>query len=155
MATSRVTGRIIRWLDIEYVGAHMRERDASECWRLTRMSPMDALITAIRHSDHKWTIALDDHPIGCYGDTADADDPRSGIPWALGTPKGYEATAEVLDFMRKQCAEWQSRYDYLYNIVDAENQPAINWLMELGFTLYEPEPRGVEGELFIPFDWRR
>jgi hypothetical protein len=47
---------------------------------------------------------------------------------------------------------WASRYDQLFNYVDARNLRSIAWLQHIGFQVFEPQPYGLEGLPFHRFE---
>lgn len=73
------------------------------------------------------------------------------MPWAVFTSDIEKCPITFL----KECRRWIKRYNLpMYNLVDARNKTAQNWLRWLGMTLGEPIPYGVDGAIFLPY-WRK
>jgi hypothetical protein len=141
---------------------HIRPAMPGDTWLLlptVRQPDIDELAAlgvtpemCIRHglqiSSEVFTIFLHGKPAGIFGAA-----PHPGlhvIPWAVFTTAIDE---HPLPFLRASKRYIDSLTDYLENWVDARNTLTIKWLAWLGFTIEEPLPVGLRGELFHRF-WR-
>jgi hypothetical protein len=80
--------------------------------------------------------------------------PGIGSPWLIGTVALSGHKKAFLRETRRWFAEIRKPYSLLFNYVDAEYSGAIRWLRWLGFTVFEPEPFGVQGKPFCRFEMR-
>lgn len=139
--------------DIQFLIDEIREPDKIEL-EAAAGSPYYQVIRDgyKQNAHHSWTGHANNNVVAVFGIkrlTALSD---VGVPWLISTnlvPK-YRGV-----FMRysKQIFDLVKRdYNYLCNYVDKRNIVAIRWLKWLGFTIQEPEPYGVNGELFCRFE---
>jgi hypothetical protein len=78
-----------------------------------------------------------------------------GAPWLLGTDA---VDRNYRQFLRRSLSwreQLSQRYDVLRNFVDDRNEVSKRWLEWMGFTLFDPIPVGVNGEMFRMFELRR
>ena len=76
----------------------------------------------------------------------------TGIPWLLGSESVTRYGRPFLRRNRAYLREMLREFPVLRNVVDARNAVSIRWLGWLGFTLGTPQPMGVRGLPFIPFE---
>lgn len=117
--------------------------------------PIESLLgECVRTSVSAWVGLVDGEPICLFGLASPSLLSDTGIPWMIGTD-GIDQYSKA--FLRRSLwvvAMWRSDYPVLRNWVDVRNKTAIRWLRWLGFTLNEPEPYGVAGLPFHPFEMR-
>ena len=58
---------------------------------------------------------------------------------------------QFVKMSRNVLERWQQEHGALYNFVSVENIKSIRWLKWLGAVFYEPQPMGVNGEMFQLF----
>jgi hypothetical protein len=110
-------------------------------------TPEQCLRFGIQHSSECVTVFLYGEPAGVVG-IIDYHEYR--LPWAVLTTA---IDRHPLPFLRGARAWMQRVQGHLVNFVDARNTVTIRWLQWLGFTLDEPEPHGINAELFHKF-WK-
>lgn len=137
------------------VADRMRPADVAEVAAMSGRSPHDALAFSLSRSSFAWTAILDGQPEVMFG-VGDLNVlTRSGSPWLLGT----DAVEREYRMFLRQSRDWSEqlfeRYDVLRNFVDDRNEVSKRWLRWLGFTLLDPIPIGVNGEMFRLFELRR
>ena len=102
-----------------------------------------------------WCGMADGEPICIFGVSSASPLSRSGIPVDGRHRTPGPAGFRVLRRSRNVVHDMLSRYDELYNYVDARNTQAIRWLRWLGFTIMDTEPYGLCGLPFHRFEMRR
>jgi len=137
------------------IGGALREADRAEVWASGRYLPVEAVLQGYRASTHVWTGLIGDEPICMFGVAPVSLLGAAGRPWMLGTDGVERHQVAFLRRCRPCVAAMRSVYDSLENWVDERNAAAHRWLRWLGFRLEDPQPWGVDGELFRRFEWRR
>ena len=126
--------------DLWAVLPSIREEEVRELLALGG-TPEVSLRYGIEHGETV-TLEISDKIVGLAGVIDDGD---YLVPWSVFTA---DICQSPITFLR-ECKRWLSRYDRpMMNVVDARNERAKRWLQWLGFTLDEPKPIGVNGELF-------
>lgn len=137
------------------IAERMRPADVAEVLASSGKSPYEALMFSLTGSAQAWTAALDGQPEVMFG-VADLNILTGlGAPWLLGTDaveRNYRQFLRRSLSWREQLSE---RYDVLRNFVDDRNEVSKRWLAWMGFTLFDPIPVGVNGEMFRMFELRR
>jgi hypothetical protein len=140
---------------IATIAARMRQADVAEVWAASRSTPHRARMFSLQHSQQAWTALVDGQPEVMFG-VADLNIlTATGAPWLLGTDA---VIAHRRQFLRRS-VWWREkllgRYEVLTNFVHDGNVVSKRWLGWLGFTLHDPAPTGVSGEMFRLFELRR
>jgi hypothetical protein len=138
--------------DIEYVASHMREADIREV-KAYGYSPKMGLKLSVDFSDEAYTGIIDGEVSIIFGYTA--PNFTDGEVWALGTDKCFTIPRDMLIEGKKHIQKFLERAENLTNYIGADNQHSITWLKHLGFTISEPEPRGLNGEMFRKIEIKR
>lgn len=88
------------------------------------------------------TVEIDGKIVGIAGVVDQGD---YLVPWSVFTE---DICRHPITFLR-ECKRWIAQFDRpMMNVIDTRNERAKSWLTWLGFELGEPEPLGVNGELF-------
>lgn len=137
------------------IAARMRPADVAEVLASSGKSPHEALMFSLQRSAQAWTALVDGQPEVMFG-VADLNVlTRLGAPWLLGT----DAVERNYRLFLRQSLSWREqlsgRYSVLRNFVDDRNEVSKRWLAWMGFTLFDPVPAGVNGEMFRMFEMRR
>lgn len=153
MEETRVRIEPATWAYGHAVAANMRPCDIAEVWALARHSPQEAMERSLEIPGEAHCFLVNDVPLAVFGcaETAALD---VGSPWLLGAVGVERYTRHFLMLGRKYVSRWADEYRDLYNVVDARNQPSIDWLVRLGFVFGEPIPIGPDATLFLPFHLR-
>jgi hypothetical protein len=130
----------------------MREADKVEVMASCGRSPVDALYESVYGSTRCWTGMVDDKPAFIFGVAPLSLMGGVGSPWLLGTDKVLEVKREFLENSKPYVAEMWLLFPTLKNFVDVRNKVSIRWLKWIGFSMLEPIPYGINGELFHPFE---
>lgn len=137
------------------IADRMRPADVAEVAAASGRTPHDALLLSLKRSTVCWTALLDGQPELMFG-VGDLNIlTRTGSPWLLGTDAVEREYRQFLRQSRNWPEQLLQRYDLLRNFVDDRNTVSKRWLEWLGFTLLDPMPIGVNGEMFRLFEMRR
>ncbi len=136
---------------VEWVALHMRESDTREVFSATGLPNLDVLQYSVQQPGETLVAWDDEEPIALFGVSAPSLLSTTGSPWMLGTDRLKKYRRELMKFGKLYVKEWSQRYDTLMNFVHAENVTSVRWLRRIGFSIHDPIPWGVRGELFHPF----
>ncbi len=145
----------VRSGDVEHVAQFMRCCDRAEIWAAHNAMPLPALERSIEASSLSWSIRKGEECIGLFGVGADPAMEERGSPWLLATPKLEDISITFLKQSKECVQRMLDRHSFLENWVDQRNLTSIKWLEWCGFTVFDPEPFGVEGRLFCRFEMRK
>lgn len=137
----------------EYIAAFMREADRLELEASGR-NPLDAMLRGWRTSTLRKTVLVDTRPAVMFGVAPLSAIGGHGSPWLLGTRDALRLKRNFLVTSSGYVRRMLRLYPQLTNYVDVRNRASIRWLRWLGFTLLDPVPIGIHGELFHPFVMR-
>ena len=136
---------------IDVIASDMRQADAAEVWASNRHTPIEALMTGWSMSEGSVIVTVNDEPCVMIGLVIRDILSGTGVPWLLGTENALKYKRQfitqvpaIIDEMLDKCPE-------LFNYVHVENKVSIKWLKRIGFTMGNPEPYGVDGEMFHKF----
>ncbi len=138
--------RQVRAEDIEYVAKRMRKADVAEASALG-MTPLKALQYSVSQSDEAFAAWVDGEVSMIFGYLGYPLKEEGDI-WALGTDKMFTVPRVMLTEGRRVVDAFLNCCPALGNWIGAENIHSITWLKHLGFTISEPEPHGLHGEMF-------
>lgn len=135
--------------DVEALVPNLRATDLAEVAAGTGRAPREVLADGVRLGG-ALAVVVNGELVAIAGCHAE---PENGIgcPWMLGTDGVERHAFEFLRASRRVVRDWCRRYGYLLNFVHADHEVSIRWLQWLGFTVDDPHPLGVRGELFRPF----
>lgn len=137
------------------IANRMRRADVDEIYASSRRLPKEALEFSLRKSSLAMTALVNGQPEVMFGVGDLSVLSQVGAPWLLGTDA---VTERYIAFLRGSVS-WREqlllRYQVLRNAVDDRNTASKRWLRWLGFSLSEPMPLGVDGEMFRLFEMRR
>ena len=119
------------------------------------VGPFEGLISSVKNSTLKWSIAKGDDIIGVFGVGAANIFSEHGSPWLLATPQIEEIGLSFLRQSRGYVKQMLNQHSFLENWVDARNVTSIKWLKWCGFSFDDPAPFGVEQLPFHRFEMRK
>jgi hypothetical protein len=137
---------------VALVAANMRQADRDEIWASHHALPEDSLRRGVRNSTQAWAAIIGGEVCCLFGVTPRSFATGDGTPWMLGTDG---IVRHQYRFLRDsiECADAMNReYPTLVNYVSDANEASKRWLRWLGFTLDDPAPYGIEGQLFRRFE---
>lgn len=158
--------------DAEYLAPRLRDADIKELAAITRLSPLEVLLTGIGMSKPAAVALVDcktDLPYLIGGVSPAPSLPSAavlaheygtnfiskvGMVWLLASPEierhSMDVHREAKAYLSRLMSEGQ--YTALCNVVSADNEKAVSWLSCLGFTFaLHSQPLGLNGELFLAF----
>lgn len=151
MKSKRVTIREARSSDANELAGNMRDCDRAEVSAATTLAPLEAVQGAIAASSECWAAEADGTLLCVFGIAPYERDPDRAAPWFLATDAiarhGFVLAVKSREFV----ARLSAAYAVLDNVVYARNEPALQWLRWLGFTVEAPAPYGPYGEPFCRF----
>jgi hypothetical protein len=130
----------------------LRKADRDEVEALTGRDPREALVASVERSASAWAGVADGELVCLFGVVPVSLVGVTGIPWLLGSEFVMRYGRPFLRRNRAWLREMLREFPVLRNVVDARNTVSIRWLGWLGFTLGAPQPMGVRGLPFIPFE---
>ncbi|WP_428659501.1 hypothetical protein [Reyranella sp.] len=130
----------------------LRAADREEVEALTGRDPREALVASVERSASAWAGRADGELVCLFGVVPMSLVGVVGVPWLLGSDAVARYGRPFLRRNRVYLREMLRVFPVLRNVVDARNAVSIRWLRWLGFTLGTPQPMGVRGLPFIPFE---
>lgn len=145
------------WGQIEPLCWNLRPSDLLEMQSAHGEPVAKTLQEAYIMSEICWVLQQQNRTVAVGGAAAMPEHPRAGIPWLLGS----------VELETPACRFWLAkhssvllralltRFETLENYVHESNLVSLRWLKKLGFTVEDPEPRGVRGDRFHRIFLRR
>lgn len=133
----------------------MRAADAAEVMASSGHLPLESLTNSVINSDFTTMVWIDDVPCVMFGLLRRDFTSGRGVIWMLGSHNVMKHQRELLRCTPPVIEEMLSKCSTLYNYVHDRNTASIRWLKWLGFTIEDPEPGGINGELFHYFHLSR
>lgn len=133
------------------IAADMRDADAVEVMASHGHTPLGALLEGLRQSDYAAAVTADGVPIAMFGLVVTCRLTGHGVPWLLSSNAALQHKREFLVQSKPAVQEMLNICPMLSNHVHADNRVSIRWLKWLGFTIDDPQPTGINGELFHRF----
>jgi hypothetical protein len=130
----------------------LRQADREEVEALTGRDAREALVESDVRSAAAWAGLANGELVCRFGVVPVSLVGVTGIPWLLGSDAVTRYGRPFLRRNRAYLREMLREFPVLRNVVDARNTVSIRWLEWLGFTLGTPQPMGVCGLPFIPFE---
>lgn len=146
----KLIGREARPEDADYLGPRLRLCDIMELEASSALTPTETIRQSIAISPQCWTVCHDERPVFVIGCAAVPGDAR-GCPWLLATDEVYRFPGALTRLTKRYVGEMMACWPGLLNFVDERNVASVRWLSCIGFTVEEPVPFGLHGELFHPF----
>lgn len=140
--------------DARYLATRLRPGDVAEL--IAQSGPdcdiQGVLLSSLAMSSTCWAgCAADGEPMSLLGVSPICLLDGIGMPWMLCSTRVEQFPKAMLKEGRLKIKEIQVLYPNLINYVHAGNEPAVRWLRRLGFSIHDPEPYGVAGEMFSRF----
>jgi hypothetical protein len=140
-----IVRRVALVSDAAVLAPRLRAADLAEIAAGTGRPPFEVLVSGVEAGCE--AAVIDGRVEALYGCAG-------GVPWLLGSDTLSRHPWALLRPGRALVAEWLRMYGWLRNYVHAEHRESLRWLAWLGFTVEEPRPVGVRGEMFHLF-WMR
>lgn len=144
--------RVATYDDARSLAPRLRAADRREIARLSGVTPLTALLGSVRQSTEARSVVIDGQVEAMFGHAADPLG-RSAMIWALGSDLLPKHRFTLIKEMRRYLDAVQERHGMLVNIIDDENERAIELLKRLGFTFGQALP--ALGGGYARTFWRR
>lgn len=132
----------------------MRAEDAAELAASLGVGPLQGLLASLDASCAARAVLFDGEVAALCG-VADTDVQGVGCVWALTGRAVERHPRAFVRLSRAAVAEYLTRYEVLFNFIDARYGRALRWVRALGFTVQEAQPYGAAGLPFHPVVLRR
>lgn len=139
---------------VQDLAANLREADRAELLACGVTDAQRAIETSLSLSTHMVAAVAGGRCAAILGATPLSLLDGRGSPWMLGTDLVVKHRRALMADSPAYIRAMLRAYPHLVNWVHADNAVAVRWLRHAGFTLHEPEPYGVRGELFHRFEMR-
>ena len=136
---------------VQYVANNMRQADRIEITASHGYTPIEALVKGVAISTLSSVALINDEPCAVFGLVVENIITGFGVPWLLGTDLIFKHKRDFVEHTRIGVDEMLEVCPRLENWVHCENVKSIRWLKSMGFTMSDPKPIGVNGELFMRF----
>jgi hypothetical protein len=141
--------------DVRHIVRHLRQHDVQELQAVhgPDLDLQDCLRTAVLASEECHVLATTDgEPVALFGLAPVSLLGGMACPWLLGTDAFMAHPRDIVVLGKRMVLQWSTRYDLLFNYVDARNLRSIAWLQHIGFQVFEPQPYGLAGLPFHRFE---
>jgi len=136
---------------IEHIALNMRQADRDEIWASDHLTPWRGVTESLKMSHYSSIAVIDDEPIAAFGLVVANILGSTGVPWLPGTDAITKYFRAFIRHSFVLTSQMNEKCDTLVNYVHAENINSVKLLRAVGFTIDDPVPFGVEGELFHRF----
>lgn len=132
--------------DAVELGQSMREEQRIEVLRSHGLTPAEAAVESLQHSEEAWTFRQNETLLGIAGVVPQTLVGGRASPWLLTTR--VPAPRLLLSCTKPVLERWLGRWDVLENYIDAEYTASLRWAKWAGFTIFPAVPYGASGTLF-------
>lgn len=136
----------------EALAPNLRPEDTAEVLASGGFTPLEALTASLAASDEAFALLFDGEVVALWGvapiRAGILGPPVAGAVWLLGSPALSKHRRHWLRLCRPAVAGILERWGVLVNAIDARYGAALRWARWLGFTVDDPAPGGVGGEMF-------
>jgi hypothetical protein len=129
----------------------MRREDAAEIMASHGSTPSESLTRGYESSDYITVAYMGDEPLCVFGLVRRDLISGRGTPWMLASESVMKYKRQLLIRAPDVVKEMLVLCPILSNHVHKDNKMSVRWLAWMGFTIDEPEPIGVNGEMFHLF----
>jgi hypothetical protein len=136
--------------DLKFLSDNVRDDDRKEALIFTNLHIDEIFKITPNILEESFVWEVDNKLIAMYG-IARWD--NHNIIWLLATNEFDKYKIIFRKDCKKVFNEMMKKERHVYNYVLAESKKVVRWLEWLGFTVYAPEPMGVNGELFCNFEF--
>lgn len=130
------------------VSRNMREADRKEIWSASRLRPYKACVKSLLDSQLAFAVELDGETVAILGAVTLSLINNRGLIWLLGTDGIDKLPITFGRHTKDLIEEFFQEWDSLENWVHEENLKSLKWLKGAGFKIGDPQPYGVDGEIF-------
>ena len=140
---------------VRAIAGDMREADRVEIAASHGQTPLSALEWGLKHSEFSVVVKVNGVECVMLGLVRREILSGVGVPWLLGANAVLKHRSQLLRCSPPIIEDMLKICPILYNHVHIDNIMSVRWLRWLGFTIDEPQPLGLKGELFSKFHKER
>ena len=135
----------------------LRAADERELWRVSGITPADALQRSMELSHVEAGIFVNDVIVALLGvGSMEGDCEKTGLPWLMGHDdfERKETAVSMLRISKRFVECWATEFRRLCNLADPEHAKSMRYLEWLGFVIEWDKPLfGPFGDRLVYF-WR-
>ena len=137
-------------LDVLYLAENARQADKDEVLAFSGRTLLETLndTPGLYINSNVWEVGGE---VICLFGVTPSDD-GNNILWFLATDEFDKYKRPVSVSCKRIFDEVVKGYDYLFNYVHADHKKAIRWIKWLACEVSDPEPIGINGEMFCKFE---
>jgi hypothetical protein len=135
----------------QIIADNMRHADVVEVMASNGFTPFQAVHESTKMSKFTSAVYINGEPTAILGLNVVSALSGIGVPWLLGTDNVVKYRKQFLKNSRAVLDDMKYHCPRLVNNVHVDNTVSIQWLKWLGFEFDEPQPIGINGELFHRF----
>ena len=139
-------------LDVMQIARNAREADKKEAFLFSGKTLLENLNNTPGLYSNSQVWEVDGKVVCLFGVTPFED--GNNVLWFLATDEFDNHRKTISKVGKKIFDEVVKDYDYLFNYVHADHTKALRWIKWLGCEVREPEPLGINGEMFCKFEVR-
>ena len=144
----RILLRDAKISDAITIGKNMREADRKEIWSASRLRPYKACVMSLIDSQLAFAVEFDGVTVAIMGVVHLSLMSNRGVIWLLGTDGIDKLPITFGRHTKNIIEEFFQEWDSLENWVHKDNLKSLKWLRLAGFEIGDPQPYGVDKELF-------
>ena len=137
--------------DVDYLANNAREMDVREVFYMSGGNISQGLNSTpgLYENSLVWEV---DNKLVCMFGTTPCSQEGHYVVWLLATNYFDDHKNVFRKICKNVFQETVKGKKYVYNYVYAGHIKAIKWIKWLGCKVYDPEPMGVNGEMFCKFE---
>lgn len=140
--------------DLKELADNIRDIDRLECKLVLNLPVEKALQLSKAQSYEVLTGRVNGDLVAVFGIASVNVLSTEATPWLLATPLIEKYAFAFSRKSKEIITKWKTRHSIMKNFVHVDNKITIRWLRWLEFEIKKPEPYGISGELFHPFELR-
>lgn len=138
---------------LDELALNMRDSDVREVMAMSDRGIRTTLQLSFDMSSRVESCLIDGRVAAVWGIAP--IDGEVGVPWMLGTPLIDLHPKVLISESKRQLRLMLNEFNHLQQWVDIRNEASVRWLRRLGFLFGDPQPIGLGGELFYPFEYHK
>lgn len=150
-----IVARRSRLADAKILAPKLSEHDKHEAWAVSHLKPLEALELGLKSSIFAFTVENNGNVIAMGGIIPDDVLGNRAQIFFLASDELSEIGRVFLSNIKSILNILFSYYKILYNYVHVDSKKSIQWMVWAGAKIFDPEPFGIENEMFHYFEFRK
>lgn len=138
-------------MNLSHIVKYMRKEDKIEIMAYSGFTPKQAVELGVKRSDLISVALINDEPCAIFGLVKGSLLTETGTPWLLGTDLIDQHKKSFVKHTKLGIEQMLNVCPKLSNYVHCKHIKSIRWLTTMGFQFRDPEPVGLNKELFVEF----